>query len=137
MQLRRPPRQPARPAAYVQDVVRWRNPHFLQHRQRDGQVILLHPLAPPCLRPAIKFLPQVLGFADFTHLIFPTIHCPWPRPPCPAHDSGAEKGLVKSSCLSFVGRLPPARRFAPWPTTPQTSAFARSGRGHPRRPPFA
>src|SRR5712664_356117 len=55
-QFRQPPRKPPRPATYIQDIVRWSKPHFLQHRQRDRQVLLLHSFAPPGLRPAVKFL---------------------------------------------------------------------------------
>jgi hypothetical protein len=57
----------ARPAADVQDVIRWRKPHLFQHRQGDGQVVLLHPLAPPRLRPAVKFLSKQFVVAGLHH----------------------------------------------------------------------
>src|SRR5690349_6187622 len=37
-----PPREPAGPTSNVENAVAWSEPHFLQNRQRNGQVVLLH-----------------------------------------------------------------------------------------------
>src|SRR5260370_18912136 len=56
--IRRPPRSTLFP--YTTLFRSWRKPHFLQHRQRDGQVLLLHSFAPSRFRPPIEFFAQHL-----------------------------------------------------------------------------
>ena len=57
-QLCKPPRKPAGAAADIQHVVSPPEAHLLEHRQRDGEMLVLHALAAPGLGPAIKFAAQ-------------------------------------------------------------------------------
>jgi hypothetical protein len=52
-----PSGQPTRPAANVQNILGRADPHFLNHRQRDGQMVLFHTVAAAAFRPAVKLVP--------------------------------------------------------------------------------
>src|SRR5215469_7995289 len=60
-QFSQPPRKPARTASNIENVVRRAELHFLEDRQGDGQVLLLHALPAARFRPAVEFLAQGFG----------------------------------------------------------------------------
>src|SRR5437588_9568314 len=55
------PRKPARSAPDIEYIVSGCKPHFFEHWQCNGQVLLLHALAAPGFRPALKLFPQHLA----------------------------------------------------------------------------
>src|SRR5205823_27707 len=78
-QFPQPPRKPPRSAAHVENIVRRREPHFLEHRQRDRQVLLFHAFAAPRFRPTVELLAQRLVRLRVRHASFRGIrqlHCP-------------------------------------------------------------